>query len=181
MHAWAPAKQLSSGRLVAAPDNAFIDVTEHEVRTDVRGDMFDVESKYSTEDGPCLWGIVCHIEPVHELGLETLFGARIEVGMVITDDWGDTERKALANINKEGVVMSGISPSSGPVYTYGELLKNERARLIILVEPNEHSITMSWTNHDGHKFQETMSHLCWSGFRPYVQISGAASVQLVSI
>jgi hypothetical protein len=118
---------------------------------------------------------------VPDVGLEALFGAQIEVGMVITDDWGDNERKALANINKEGVLMSGISSSSGPRHSYGELLKNERARLIILVEPKEHSITLSWTNHYGHKFQETMSHLCWVGFRPYVRIRGEASVQLVSI
>jgi hypothetical protein len=69
-HAWAHAKQFSSaqakqsssGGLVAAPDNAFVDVTDHVVRTDFHGDTFDVESKYSTEDGPCLWAIVCHIE-----------------------------------------------------------------------------------------------------------------------
>jgi hypothetical protein len=158
MHEW---------EIVEPPPSAT--VTQTRVELTSSREHFSVLSKYWIEDGPYAWSIKCHTAnppPIAHWWVD-----QIVLGVFTVDIFGGVKQTTLAYITKDALVIPSDVASS-----YWPLGNNSSSEIVIRVDPVSHSITTS----DANNRKATMT-ICypWVSCRPYVRLSGTASVELM--
>jgi hypothetical protein len=170
--------------------NLTVTGTEVTVRN---GQWTYAQSKYSTEDGPCRWGIdTRHYH--HSPQDPELLHASLCIGVEFADRFGALVSESILLLNIGDGSQISISSSlittihaKTPPFMHQSSLYIFTAgfpRAQIAVDPSTCFLTVSYAQPNGHLWEHKRSYAALGSscsFRPYVSMCGNVSVSLVSL
>ncbi len=171
------------------PENMTVTGTEVTVRN---GQWTYAQSKFSTDDGPCQWGI--DTRHYYFPQYPALLHASLCIGVEFSDRFGAhvNESISLLNIgdkpqlNISSSLITTIHAKTSPFMHKSNLdvFTNGFPRILISVDPSACLLTVSYAHPNGDIWEHKRSYAALGSscsFRPYVSMSGNVSVFLVSL